>query len=1160
MAGGFVHLHTHSQFSLLDGSCRPEDLIRRALEDGQPAVAITDHGNLFGAVRFHDLARQAGIKPILGVEAYVATGSRHDRGAAGEGRGRKPYHHMVLLARNLTGYRNLLHLVSSAYTEGFYYRPRMDRELLAAHSEGLIATSACLGGEIPQLLLAGRAADAERAADGWREVFGADSFFIELQDQGIAEERQILPELLALAGRTGLPLLATNDCHYLDAADHFAHDVLICIQTGKTVGEPRSLRFTDQHYFKSRAEMWQRFGDTPAALENTVRVAAECDVLLPKGEHHLPAFQVPVGTTPAAYFETVVAAGFASREPEWAKRAAAGQLRQPLSAYRERLRREIDCIEAMGFAGYFLIVWDLIRHARQQGIPVGPGRGSAAGSLVAYCLRITDVDPLQYDLLFERFLNPERVSLPDIDIDFCMRGRGRVIDYVTAKYGRDNVAQIITFGTMAARAVIRDAGRGLNIPYARVDRIAKLVPGDLDASIDSALESVAELREIHDGDPEIRRLLDVGRRLEGLPRHASTHAAGVVIAPGPITNYAPLYQVREGERTTQYSMGDIERIGLLKMDFLGLKTLTLIDDAQRLLVADGHPPVDWEAVGLQDEATYALFSRGATGGIFQFESDGMKDILRKLRPERYEDLIALNALYRPGPLKGGLVDMFIRRRHGKEKVEYVVPQLRAILAETYGVIVYQEQVMQIASELGGFSLGEADLLRRAMGKKDLDLLAGQRARFLSGALARGIRAAEAEAIFGQMEHFAGYGFNKSHSAAYALVAYQTAYLKAHHPVPFMAALLTSEKGHTEKLVGYLAECREIGITVQPPHINASGMDFTPEGAAIRFGLSAIRNVGEAAIEQVLAARARLGRVSSLAALARAVDLRLVNKRVFEALIRSGSLDELHPVRARLAAALDGALEAGQKARQDEASGQGSLFTGGAPAAAADAPLPEAEPWTDHETLAYEKESLGFYLSGHPLVEFAREVDEFGTHSTEDLRSARGGEAVAVAGLVAGLRKRRTRKGDWMAVASLEDLHGLCEVVVFPELAARVGGVLREDAAVLVCGRAEAPSTEERGRVLAEDILPLGEVRERRARAVSIALEAPGLDEDILQRLRVALEAHAGDIPVSFVLTQPDGFRATLRPVPDLRVRPGTSLTQAIEDLLGPGTLKLRAGL
>ncbi len=1158
MSRSFVHLHNHSEYSLLDGSCRLEELVETAREFGQPAVAITDHGNLFAALKFYRAARKAGVKPIIGVEAYMAVGSRLEKGGGpGAGR-RKPYHHMILLARDYTGYGNLLKLVSLGYTEGFYYKPRIDREILAEHAEGLIGTSGCLGGEIPQLLLAGRKEEAEGTIRAYQEILGPENFFLELQDQGIAEEHAILPDLRTLSRRTGAPLLATNDCHYMKAEDHFAHDVLICIQTGKTIDDPRSLRFTDQHYFKSTDEMWERFRDIPEALENTLLVAERCNLEIPDRGYQLPHFKVPGDISPEDYFRRVVAEGYEARGPRWARWRAAGELKHSEEEYRERLQREMDTIIEMGFPGYFLIVWDLIRHARHEGIPVGPGRGSAAGSLVAYSLGITDLDPLKYDLLFERFLNRERVSMPDIDIDFCVKGRGRIIDYVTEKYGRENVAQIITFGTMAARAVIRDAGRGLNIPYAKVDRIAKLVPLELDATIESSLKSVPELKDAC-GDPDVKRLLEVAKRLEGLARHASTHAAGVVIAPAPITEFAPLYQVKEGERTTQYSMGDLESIGLLKMDFLGLKTLTLIDDVVKRVRTRLHEEIDFDRIGIADTRTYELFARGATSGLFQFESDGMKDILRKLKPERFEDLIALNALYRPGPLKGGLVDDFIKRRHGRVKVEYIVPELKPILEETYGVMVYQEQVMKIASELGGFSLGEADLLRRAMGKKNVELLAAQKKTFLEGTRRRGLDPRKGEKIFEQMEHFAGYGFNKSHSAAYALVAYQTGYLKAHFPLDFMASLLTAEGNNTDKLVPYLAECRDMGLEILPPDIALSRADFSAEGNSIRFGLSAIKNAGEGAVEAVLAARERLGTIRSLKELVMEVEQRAVNRRVFEAFIKSGCLDSIYPVRARLMAGLDRIQDMAHKARQDQESGQGSLFgvdAGDAPPAL-DEGLPEVEPWTDHETLAYEKESLGFYMSGHPLSEYAREVADFGTHNSADLRHIRSGESVAMAGMISAIRKRKTRKGDWMAVLTLEDMEGTCEVVLFPDLTANRHELLVEDAAILVTGRAESQGGDDRGKILAEEIIPLSQVRQKRARAVAISLEAPGLDEERLLSLRHVLETHKGGVPVVFVLTQPASFRAEVKPSPELKVSPGDGLTEAVEAVLGPGTLKLR---
>ncbi|HET9481474.1 MAG TPA: DNA polymerase III subunit alpha, partial [Candidatus Polarisedimenticolia bacterium] len=908
----FVHLHNHSQFSLLDGASKLEDLLDRAAGFGMPAMAVTDHGNLFGAVRFFDMAVSKGIRPILGMEAYMAPGDRRDRTLQAEGTQgtqKKPYYHQILLATNATGYANLVRLSSLAYTEGFYYKPRIDKILLAENAAGLIATSACLGGEVAQLLLSGHKQRAERAAAELAEIMGRDNYYLELQDQGLPEEKIVNDGLLEIARGLKLPLVATNDCHFLTREDQFAHEVLICIQTGRTIKDEGRMRYTDEHYFKSQEEMWRVFAHLPEALENTVAIAERCHFSLDRGSYHLPQFQVPQGYDVESYFRKVVRDGFERRMESWKELEARGRLRLPVEVYRTRLEAELDVILAMKFPSYFLIVWDFIKYSRENGIPVGPGRGSAAGSLVAYCLRITDVDPMQYGLIFERFLNPERVSLPDIDIDFCMKGRPRVIDYVTEKYGRDNVAQIITFGTMAARAVIRDVGRGLDIPFAEVDRIAKLVPAELDATVEKALATVPPMREAYEKDDSIRRLIDVAKRLEGLTRHASTHAAGVVISPRPIIEYAPLYQAGPGERTTQYAMGDIERIGLLKMDFLGLRTLTLIQDALDHLRAERGVDLDITALPLDDPETFRLFCEARTSGIFQFESSGMQDILRKLRPERFEDLIALNALYRPGPIKGGLIDDFIKRRHGKVKVTYLHPILEETLLETYGVIVYQEQVMQIASKVAGYTLGEADNLRRAMGKKKKEVMASEREKFLAGARERRIPDRTANEIFDLMEHFAGYGFNKSHSCAYALVAYQTAYLKAHHPEHFMAALLTTEMESSDDIVKYIGECREMGIEVLPPDANSSRLDFSVESGRIRFGLAAVKNVGESAIRSVLEARERLGRFRSLVEFCEHTDPRLVNKRVLESLVKAGAFDVLGASRARMHAAADSILDA-----------------------------------------------------------------------------------------------------------------------------------------------------------------------------------------------------------------------------------------------------------
>ncbi|HKY32608.1 MAG TPA: DNA polymerase III subunit alpha [Candidatus Polarisedimenticolia bacterium] len=1160
----FVHLHNHSQYSLLDGASRLDDLIEKAVEFGMPAMAVTDHGNLFGAVRFFDSALARGVRPILGMEAYVAPGDRRDKAAQAEGTQgaqKKPYYHQILLAANAAGYSNLVRLSSLAYTEGFYYKPRIDKALLAEHASGLIATSACLGGEVAQHLLAGNGARAERAAAEMAEIMGRDNYYLEVQDQGLDEERIVNEGLLAIARKLKLPLVATNDCHFLTREDHFAHDVLICIQTGRTVKDDSRMRYTDQHYFKSAEEMWKVFGHLPEALENTLAIAQRCHFSLDKGTYHLPQFQVPSGHDAESYFRHVVREGFGQRMELWKRMQAQGRLRAPLEAYEARLKEELDVIAAMRFPSYFLIVWDFIKHARENGIPVGPGRGSAAGSLVAYCLRITDVDPLQYGLIFERFLNPERISLPDIDIDFCMKGRPRVIDYVTGKYGRDNVAQIITFGTMAARAVIRDAGRGLDIPFAEVDRIAKLVPAELDATVDKALASVPQLKEAHEKDESIRTLIDVARRLEGLTRHASTHAAGVVISPRPIVEFAPLYQANPGERTTQYAMGDIERIGLLKMDFLGLRTLTLIKDVQDHLAQERGIELDVTAAPLDDPETFRLFCEARTSGVFQFESSGMQDILRKLRPERFEDLIALNALYRPGPIKGGLIDDFIKRRHGKVKVSYLHPILEETLRETYGVIVYQEQVMQIASRVAGYSLGEADNLRRAMGKKKKEVMAAEREKFLQGARERRIPEKTANEIFDLMEHFAGYGFNKSHSCAYALVAYHTAYLKAHHPEHFMAALLTTEMENSDNIVKYIGECREMGIEVLPPDANTSRLDFSVEGAGrIRFGLLAVKNVGESAIRSVLEARARLGRFRGLGEFCENTDGRLVNKRVVESLVKAGAFDFLRAPRARLAAAADAALERAARRAREKESGQASLFGGAAgpaeePEAAADI-LPDVPPWSDRETLAYEKETLGFYVTGHPLAPHAEELAELCSHTTAGVGPAAAGSEVTVGGIVTALKKKKTRKGDWMATFNLEDLEGSLEVIVFPDLYGKSVSRLVEDATVLVTGKAEV---EDRARLLATTISSLQQAREGRTLGVAIQMVTTGLSDETLAQLKAALEENKGSVPLYLELSRPGGFVITLKADPSrFGASPGKDLRASVESILGKGAVKYRS--
>src|SRR5438067_1066502 len=1039
----FVHLHVHTDYSLLDGACETSELLDEASRQKMPAVAITDHGNLFAAANFFYEASKRDVKPIIGCEVYVAKGSRHDRGEKTNGHGgpekteaepgMRGTNHLVLLCESPEGYHNLIKLVSAGFLEGFYYKPRIDYDLLAKHSKGLIALSACLRGVVTEAVMEQKYEQGRDNAYRLRDIFGKGSFFLEIQDQGLDIEQRVNPDLVRLSKETGIPLVATNDCHYLHHEDAHAQEVLLCIQTGKTMGDANRMKFaTDQFYFKTAAEMAKVFGEIPDALSRTVDIAARCNVKIERVLNPFPEFKVPGGHDSASYFEKVVREGFATRVPQLERLAKEGFLRNPLADYERRLTSEIEMIKKMRYEGYFLIVWDFIHYARAQGVPVGPGRGSAAGSLVSYALHITDVDPLEYNLIFERFLNPERVSMPDIDIDFCMRRRGELIDYVTQKYGRENVAQIITFGTMAAKAAVKDVGRAMNIPYGEVDRLAKLIPNTLGIELETALEEAPQLKAAVNSDENLKELMAVALRLEGLSRHASTHAAGVVISPRPLTDVVPLYKSNKDEITTQYDMNALERVGLLKMDFLGLTTLTVLHDAARMVERNRGVKMDTDNLTLDDPETYKLFARGDTTAIFQFESHGMRDILRRYQPTRIEDLTALNALYRPGPIQGGMVDDFINRKHGKTQVAYELPQLKDILEETYGVILYQEQVMQIANRLASFSLGEADILRRAMGKKKKEEMAAQRAKFMAGCAANKIPEKRAEKIFNLMEEFAGYGFNKSHSCAYALLAYQTAYLKTHYPVEFMAALLTSEAGNTDKVVKYINEARGMSISILPPDVNESDLYFTPVGESIRFGLAAIKNVGENTAKAIRESRLSQGEFKSLYDFCERIESRFLNKRVFESLIKSGAVDSLGP-RESMLASVDDAVAALQRASRTRESGQHGLFAGGA---SSEAPAPfllrDAPLWSEEERLASEYAMLGFYVSGHPLEKYSSRLAEWNVVRLEEVEGQRNGKEIAVAVLIVGARPMRSKKGARWAIFTIQDMTGVQELLAFPE--------------------------------------------------------------------------------------------------------------------------------
>jgi len=1165
---GFVHLHLHTDYSLLDGACDLEEVVDEAARREMPAVAVTDHGNLFAAESFYQKAKTRGVKPIIGCEVYVAKGSRHDRGEsaqrdAANGRsdaaaepGQRGLNHLVLLCENAEGYRNLIKLVSSGFLEGFYYKPRIDYDLLAKHSRGLIALSACLKGAVTENLVEDRPDKAREAAYRLRDIFGKGNFFLEIQDQGLEIEKRVNPKIVSLSRETGIPLVATNDCHYLTHSDARAQEVLLCIQTGKTMSDTHRMKFaTDQFFFKTAEEMAQVFGEIPDALERTVGIAARCNVKIDAMQNSFPEFQVPEGRTVDTHFEAVVREGFAARVPVLEARARQGLLRKTLSEYETRLTNEIRMIQQMRYAGYFLIVWDFIRYARSQGVPVGPGRGSAAGSLVSYALQITDVDPLQYDLLFERFLNPERVSMPDIDIDFCQRRRGDVIDYVTSKYGRSNVAQIITFGTMAAKAAIKDVGRAMDLPYGEVDRIAKLVPNQLNISLDEALQQSSQLRAQIESDPRYVDMMEVAKRLEGLARHASTHAAGVVISPEPLTNIVPLYKSNRDEITTQYDMKGLEHIGLLKMDFLGLTTLTVLDDAVRMVEKNRGVRVDLGTLPLDDEATYKLFARGETTAIFQFESHGMRDILRRYQPTRLEDLTALNALYRPGPIQGGMIDDFINRKHGKKKVAYDLPELKEILEETYGVILYQEQVMQIANRLAGFSLGEADILRRAMGKKNREEMAAQREKFLAGCAVRKVPAKKAEKIFDLMAEFAGYGFNKSHSCAYALLAYQTAYLKTHYPVEFMAALLTSETGNTEKVVKYINEARGMGITVLPPDVNSSALDFTPVGESIRFGLQAIKNVGENTVKGILEARAQLGRFISIYQFCDSVDTRLLNRRVVESLIKSGAMDTLGARRSQIFAVIDRAMERAQRQQREKSSGQHGLF-GGASASAPppDDPLPDLEEWPEHEMLAAEFATVGFYISGHPLSKYAAKLADLGAVDLAGVEGRRNGEEITVGGIVVAMRPMRSRKGDRWGVLTLQDMTGVLEVLAFPESFARLEAVFKSNAPLVLKGRVNVEDAGTRLSVM--DARRLEDIGQRPPNLMRVRLDMAAVDANIIDELKRLFAGKPGSCSIAFDLISSEGAIATLQA--DQRVRPDQDLVQAVRKLCGEDAVHLEA--
>jgi DNA polymerase-3 subunit alpha len=1169
----FTHLHLHTEYSLLDGACDVHKLVDRVAALGQKSVAMTDHGNIYGAVHFFAAAKARGIKPILGCELYICKNEDHRiERMPGDG---DENNHLLVLAENEEGYRNLIRITSEASLHGFYRKPRVSKRYLAENSKGLIGFSGCLSGELCEELMAERYERAKSVAQQYEDIFGKGNFYLEIQDQGLEQEKQIHEALFRMERESNIPLVLTNDSHYLCGEDSHAHDVMLCVQTGAKIHDKERFRFdSDQFFVKSAEEMERIFQDAPSVTQRTMEIAERCNLKLNPVENPFPEFAVPPEHTIDSYFELICRDGFKKRlETGVAALRARGLQRATLDEYQARLEYELGIIKQMKYSGYFLIVWDFIKYARDHGIPVGPGRGSGAGSLVAYSMEITNIDPLQNVLLFERFLNPERVSMPDIDVDFCQNRRGEVIEYVTRKYGREQVAQIITFNTMAAKAAIKDCGRAMDMPYGDVDRIAKMIPATAGMTIDAALEAVPDLKKAYDADAQIRELIDTAKKLEGLVRGSGVHASAVVIAPRPLTELVPLAKTKNDEIVTAYDMKAVEKMGLLKMDFLGLATLTVIDDCLKLIEKTRGEKVDIEAIPLDDEETYKkVFQAALTSGVFQFESNGMRDMLRRYKPERLEELTALTALFRPGPIQGGMTDDFIERKWGRRKVEYMLPEMEPVLKETLGVIVYQEQVMQIANVLASYSLGEADMLRRAMGKKKPEEMAKQRDRFMSGAAALGHPKGIAGEIFDQMEKFAGYGFNKSHSAAYGLVSYQTAYLKTHYPTEFMAALLTSETSKPENVVKYIGECKEMGIQVEPPDVQISGSQFTPHNTAdelaIRFGLAAVKNVGGNAIESIMKARAEVGgKFKSFWEFCEKVDLRVMNKRVIESLIKAGALDALGK-RAALMACVDKAMERAQKAQRDEAQGQSGLFGlfDDGPKKAQGDDLPHVAEWEEGERLANEKEVLGFFVSGHPLDKYAEKLrnltgvipiaealDRKPPEKTWG-RQADPSDELQLAGMILGLKVQKTkREGKLYAQGALEDATGKIELVCFPRDYERLAELLKMEAPVLLRGTLTGDG-DSAPKIAVSGIQSLEDAQVKLPSAIRIRIHLEHASEELFVGLKTAADAAPGPGKVMLNLEKKGEYTVILEPE-EMSVAADRSWVERVEELFGRGSVQ-----
>jgi DNA polymerase-3 subunit alpha len=1172
MAAEFTHLHLHTDYSLLDGACDVDKLAKHLTKIGQTSAAITDHGNIYGAVHFFDAMKKKNLKPILGCELYVCKEEDHRREAADPD---SKYNHLLILAENEAGYRNLVRLTSEAALHGFYKKPRISKKFLAQHTEGLIGFSGCLAGEVSQHLMEGNYDKAKKSAGDFETMFGRGNFFLEIQDHGLEPDKKVTEAMFRLEKDLDIPLIATNDSHYIEDQDSRAHEVLLCVQTAGSMNDPKRFKFdTQEFYIKSAEEMHRLFAHAPEVCTRTMQFPERCALELAKVKNPFPKFDCPDGMDLDAYFEQVCRAGWRHRRETAIKHLEdTGKLRKTLAEYEARLNREIQTIKDMKFPGYFMIVWDFMRYAREQGIPVGPGRGSAAGSLVAYVMEITDIDPLQNDLLFERFLNPERISMPDIDIDFCMNRRGEVIEYVRRKYGNDQVAQIITFNTMAAKAAIKDVGRALDMPYGEVDRIAKLIPTTIGITIEQALKENPFLATAYE-DPKIKELIDTALRLEGLVRGAGVHAAGVVIAPQPLTELVPVTRTKDEAIVTSYDMKAVEKMGLLKMDFLGLTTLTVIDDCLKLIQSNRGETVDLALIPLDDKETFEkVFHRALTSGVFQFESGGMRDVLRRYKPDSIEHLTALNALYRPGPM--GMIDDFVERKWGRREVEYTLPELEPLLKETLGVMVYQEQVMQISNVIGGYSLGGADLLRRAMGKKDAAEMEKQRAIFLAGAAERKFPKAQAGEIFDLMAKFAGYGFNKSHSAAYSLLAYHTAWLKTHYPVEFMAALLTSETSKPENVVKYIGECREINISVVPPDVQTSAATFTPTGDSIRFGLAAIKNVGHNAIDSIIKAREELASTgkqgfASLWEFCEKVDLRLMNKRVLESLCKAGALDAFGK-RSQVMAALDKAMERAQKAARDSAAGQHGLFgmfdDDGPAAKANDEALPAAPDWDEHTRLQNEKDVLGFFVSGHPLDKYREKLRNLKVVDTvtacemkpepQQFRRGRNEEPaneIQIAGVITGLKVAKSKRGEMYAQAALEDTVGKIELIAFASAYEKLAEKLKIDVPVLVRGTLRGDE-DAAPKLAVSSIVALEDVKIKLPDALRIKVPLHSPDSDLLTKLQAIFTSAPGTGKLMLRLEEPDQFAVDLEPH-GVSVSADVLFIEQVESLVGRGGVQI----